>query len=73
MESEVFQSFLKFAEAKFIEMYPLRSEVKHVQEANMYSVNGVKEFIELLEREAKELIFGEVTTDDDPLNDFATS
>lgn len=72
MESEVFRSFLKYTEDRFIERYPTRSEIEHVQVANMYSVNGVKEFLELLELEAKELVFQEKTTlTDDYLEAFA--
>ena len=73
MESEVFRAFLRHTEGKFIEMYPTRSDVEHVQVANMYSVNGVKEFLELLEREAKEIVFTSnvQSDDDDLLKDFA--
>lgn len=72
MESEVFRSFLRHTEGKFIEMYPTRSEIEHVQNANMYAVNGVKEFIELLEKEAQAIVFEEPEIDGDLFNDFAS-
>jgi hypothetical protein len=74
MESEVFHSFLKHVENRFTALYPVRSEIEHVQQANIYSVNGVKEFIEMLESEANSLVFEPPAVDDDedPLKDFAS-